>query len=111
MAALTPISPIQRAQNLQQRVQNLSEYGLPQQDLDDVSWLVSRVLDLEQNRDGYLQYQCAWHKNTFANDPQKYEDHKRKNNERAMKNYHENPAYKEKVLAQQRLRYAAKKNG
>lgn len=111
MATVSQITPLQRAQNLQSRVQNLNEYGLPQQDLDDFSWLVSRVLELEGQKQQKLSYQSTWHKETFSNDPQKYEEHKRKNTERVMKNYHENPAYREKILAQQRLRYAAKKNG
>lgn len=50
MATVSQITPLQRAQNIQNRVQNLNEYGLPQQDLDDFSWLVTRVLELEGQR-------------------------------------------------------------
>ena len=96
MATVSQMSPIQRAQNLQQRVHNLGDYGVPQQDLDDFAWIITRALELEEQKQQSLQYQSNWHKDTFAKNPIKYEEHKRKNNERIMKNYHEDPAYREK---------------
>lgn len=109
MTAKLQRTPFEVAQNLQSRVPVFSETGVSQTDLEDLSWLLTRVMEMEQNRDQYLLYQRAYHTKKYHSNPEFAADLSKRNIARAKQRYHTDDNFREKELQRKKEAYARKK--